>query len=252
MEWSQTSKEYDNTQSRFAYSRDTAFVCPGIDDCIYIYGVGRDDFIEIDESELELTGSTQKVAYSFERQEDIYKVTFSTSEEITQNTPIYGINDEIPYREAKLIIKSTDAYNGTPNAVGEVPVRIYNAIFPMQFRYNSETGRIEVRSNNPMELGFKFTVTALVNGSLFSVGTPKIATYSVNSQGRLSKDKHHLVGKEWAPLTYIGKNITGTSGMRLNIDIDPFTASMEGYESILPADPIFKDGADEYPCLRRL
>ena len=247
-EWTQTSKEYDNTQSGFAYSRDTAFVCPGIDDCIYIYGVGRDNFIEIDESELEFTGSTQKVSYSFEREEDVYKVTFSTSEEITQNTTVYGINDEIPYREAKLIIKSTDAYNGSPNAIGEVPVRIYNAIFPMQFRYNSETGRMEVRANNPMEMGFRFSVSITsASGTTIASGTvTQRATYSRNSLGRLSKDKHSVVGKEWVPLTYIGKGITGTSGVRFNINVIPFAASMESVGNVLPADPIFKEGTMLY------
>lgn len=255
-EWKQTSKGWAKNGVYEVTNRNIearpVSICPGISDRVTIVCTGRDSFIEIDPSRTTFTGDTDNVSYSISKDGNKYNVSFSTTRVFDENTTVLGMKDAAPFTTATLTLYSKDAYNGDPNASITIPVKIYDCIFPIQFRYNDETGYLEARSNNPMGLGFKISYNGSVNGgSLNGTG------YFVDVNGTYFVPNPSL-GQSWQQVGDLGKGITGTSGMILNIDIAPYSSSMRmpypfGETSLLPSyytypplEPCFATGTTLY------
>lgn len=140
--------------------------------------------------------------------------------------------DYIPSSVLNMRIASKDRYNGTANVAFDFNVKVYYDIYPMEFQI-SESGELQVRTNDPIGLPFAITYDFKSSGRSLS-GTEVFcgeADYYAWNDEWVFTPKGNVLGGEnrrkWQKVATICSSgeVNGlkNAGVRLNIQITPIT-----------------------------
>lgn len=149
---------------KFDLSKDFAQVIANTEDMVYVTPKSG-NHADLDFTvELDPSSEVGSQYLNFEVIDTEYMGKTCKGIHITTTYPVEGTypvdENDCDYKNATLLLKSTDKYNGNSVLIERLPVKVYYKSFPILFKaisVDNSKSKLMVFIKNPMNLGFKIT-----------------------------------------------------------------------------------------------